>query len=96
MHTLNQVEIEFDPEKRNRTLVERGFDFARAAELFAGQHFTAPDLRADYGEERFITVGRLDAWLIVMVWTPRGTARRIISMRRANDREKERYAQEMG
>lgn len=96
MHTLNQVEIELDPEKRTRTLVERGLDFARAAEVFAGQHFTAPDLRVDYREERFITVGMLDARLIVMVWTPRGNARRIISMRKANDREKEGYAQEMG
>jgi uncharacterized DUF497 family protein len=29
--------------------------------------------------------------MIVMVWTPRGEVRRIISMRKANDREKTLY-----
>ncbi len=42
--------------------------------------------------DRFITVGRLDVRLVVMVWTPRGEVRRIISMRKANDREKTFYA----
>lgn len=52
------MEIEFDSEKRNRTLLERGLDFARAAEVFAGRHFTAEDARQDYSEPRFITVGQ--------------------------------------
>jgi uncharacterized DUF497 family protein len=43
-------------------------------------------------EDRFINVGWLDSRLIVMVWTPRGEVRRIISMRKANDREKALYA----
>lgn len=41
----------------------------------------------------FITVGVLDARLVVVIWTPRGEVRRIISMRKANDREKSFYAQ---
>jgi uncharacterized DUF497 family protein len=45
----------------------------------------------DYEEDRFITVGWLDDDMIVMVWTPRGKVRRIISMRKANDREKTLY-----
>lgn len=53
-----------------------------------GVHFTAQDSRADYDEDRFITVGWLEVRLVVLVWTPRGEARRIISMRKANDREK--------
>lgn len=90
------MEIEFDQTKRDQTLAERCLDFARAGEVFAGHHFTASDLRAEYGEERFITVGTLDARMVVMVWTPRGEARRIISMRKANDREQARYAQKLG
>lgn len=82
------MEIEFDPVKRDKTLLERGLDFARASEVFKGTHFTGQDTRANYEEDRFITVGWLDARLVVMVWTPRGEARRIISMRKANDREK--------
>lgn len=83
---------EFDPDKRNKTLSERGLDFARANEVFAGRHFTAEDIREDYSEPRYITVGKLDDRMVVMVWTPRGETRRIISMRKANEREKARYA----
>ena len=83
--------IEFDPAKRNKTLEERGLDFARANEVFAGAHFTGQDTRRSHAEDRFITVGLLQARLVVLVWTPRGDARRIISLRKANDREKILY-----
>lgn len=83
--------IEFDTEKREKTLLERGLDFADSAKVFAGIHFVARDDRVDYGEERFITVGYLGDRLVVLVWTPRSEARRIISMRYANDREISRY-----
>ncbi len=33
--------------------------------------------------------------LVVMVWTPHGEVRRIISMRKANEREKTFYAQHL-
>lgn len=86
------MRVEIDPDKRDKTLAERGLDFARAREVFAGRHFTADDVREDYSEPRYITVGRLDGRMVVMVWTPRGEARRIISMRKANEREQSRYA----
>lgn len=86
------MQIEFDSQKREKTLAERGLDFARAAEVFAGPHFTGQDERADYAEDRFITVGLLETRLVVLVWTPRGKVRRIISRRKANDREKAYYA----
>jgi uncharacterized DUF497 family protein len=85
------VQITFDPEKRAKTLIERGLDFARATEVFAGHHFTAEDIRTDYNEKRLITFGYLDARMIVMVWTIRAEERRIISMRKANEREKAKY-----
>lgn len=86
------MHIEFDADKHEKTLAERGVDFARASEVFAGRHFTAEDTRDEYGEHRYITLGKLDGRVVVMVWTQRGEARRIISMRKANEREKERYA----
>ena len=89
------MQIEFDSIKRDRTLLERGLDFAHADLIFAGIHFTSQDLRVDYAEDRFITVGFLQADLVVMVWTPRGEVRRIISMRKANEREKTFYAQHL-
>jgi uncharacterized DUF497 family protein len=86
------MNLEFDQAKRKKTLQERGLDFARAVEVFGGLHFTGQDKRMEYEEDRFITVGWLDDNMIVMVWTPRGDVRRIISMRKANDREKTLYA----
>lgn len=86
------MQIDFDEAKRARTLRERGLDFASVAEVFAGRHFTAEDVRVNYGERRFITAGLLDGRLVVVVWTPRGDVRRIISMRKANEREQARYA----
>ena len=86
------MSIEFDANKRGKTLLERGLDFARAAEVFEGMHFTGQDSRMHYEEDRFITVGYLDDRLVVLVWKPRGEMRRIISMRKANDREKALYA----
>lgn len=71
------MEIEFDTIKRDTTLAERGLDFARAGEVFAGATLTWPDVRKNYDEPRFITLGTLDERMVVMVWTPRGEARRI-------------------
>ncbi len=90
------MQIEFDPEKREKTLSERGLDFARAEEVFAGVTVTAEDARFDYGEPRFTTAGVLDGRMVVMVWTPRGAARRIISMRKANEREIAKIASSLG
>jgi uncharacterized DUF497 family protein len=81
------MDIEFDTDKRNKTLIERGLDFARAAEVFANETATREDTRFEYGEPRYTTVGTLDGRMVVMAWTPRGKARRIISMRKANERE---------
>ncbi|MBY0454862.1 MAG: BrnT family toxin [Burkholderiaceae bacterium] len=86
------MEVEFDPDKRDKTMSERGLDFAHAPAIFAGKHFTMEDIREDYSEPRFITVGKMDGRLVIMVWTPRGEVRRIISMRKANEREQKNYA----
>ena len=81
------MQIEYDPVKRNKTLEERGLDFAEAAQVFAGKHLTLEDTRQAYDEQRFQTAGFMDGRLVILVWTPRGRARRIVSMRKANERE---------
>ena len=83
--------VVYDEAKRRATLKARGLDFARCEAIFDGPAFTLPDLRADYGEQRFITFGLLDDRQVVVVWTSRGDDRRIISMRKANEREQARY-----
>ena len=85
------VFVEYNMEKRALTLEARGLDMARAREVFEGATLTVEDDRRDYGENRYITIGFLDGMMVVMVWTPRRRARRIISMRRANERERRIY-----
>jgi uncharacterized DUF497 family protein len=85
------MEIEYDEEKRQLTLANRGLDFARAGEVFDGAEFTWVDDRFDYGEVRFNTFGRIEDRLISVTWTARNGKRRIVSMRKANDREQARY-----
>jgi len=83
--------ITYDPAKRAWTLQERGLDFEDAAAVFGGWTIDIPDQRRDYGEPRINTVGYLNRRMVIVCWTSRGDDRRIISMRRANDREKARY-----
>jgi uncharacterized DUF497 family protein len=85
------MKITFDPRKRQLTLAERDLDMAQAGAVFAGPTLTHADDRADYGEARFITIGYLDERMVIVVWTRRGDAYRIISMRKANDREQKIY-----
>jgi len=85
------VAITFDPAKRDVTLEERGLDFAEAEVVFESVLTENRDDRFDYGEERWITVGVLRGRMVVVVWTWRGEDRHIISMRKANEREKIRF-----
>jgi uncharacterized DUF497 family protein len=88
--------IEFDPGKRRRTLAQRGLDFMRAIEIFDGSTVDLIDALVDYGEQRMFTFGKLDGRYVIVVWTPRGEARRIISMRYANAREITKHATRVG
>lgn len=90
------MRIEFDDTKRRLTLMHRGLDMADAEVVFEGPTLTIADDRRDYGEARFITIGYLDTRMVVMVWTPRGDVRRIISLRKANAREQARNKDRLG
>ncbi len=90
------MKIIFDPEKRRLTLQDRGLDMARASEVLGGIAITSEDERKDYGETRFITVGYLDGRMVSLAWTRREDAYRIISMRKANDREQKKYSPLLG
>jgi uncharacterized protein len=89
------VRITYDRAKRDETLAQRKLDFEDAIEVFAGAMLTVPDLREDYGEPRYITYGLLRERMVVMVWTPRGSARRVFSMRKANAREQAHVRQQL-
>jgi uncharacterized protein len=46
---------------------ERGLDFADVGLVFAGATATIQDMRRDYGEDRYITIGRLRSRRVVLV-----------------------------
>jgi len=89
------MEFEFDPEKRTLTLRYRQLDMADACEAFSGKNLTFPDVRFDYGEKRFVTVGYLNRRMVVLAWTDRGGRIRITSLRKANAREQKKYAPDL-
>ncbi len=80
--------ITFDPAKREWTLRQRGLDFATDAEVvFASPYAIEIDDRFDYGETRYISAGYINLRMVVMVWTPRGDDRHVISMRYCHGKE---------
>lgn len=87
--------ITYDPNKRETTLRDRGLDFDDAVEVFAAFTLDIRDERFDYGEECILTVGLLRRRMIVVVWTWRGEARHVISMRKANAREQARFGKRL-
>lgn len=83
--------ISFDAEKRDRVLAERGLDLADAASLFAGFHLTRFDANHSDAEDRYISVGLIGDDVVIVVWTQREDVRRIITMWKANDKERQVY-----
>lgn len=90
------MRISYDPDKRNKTLAERGLDFEDAPDVFRGLTVEIEDLRKDYGERRILCFGLLADRLVVIGYTPRGAVRHIFSMRKANEREQSRLAPYLG
>ncbi len=86
------MEFEWDDEKSNSNLAKHGIDFEEAALIFAGLTITRIDDRDDYGETREVSIGQLDAHIIiVVVHTDRTGTTRLISARRANRAERKIY-----
>jgi uncharacterized DUF497 family protein len=83
--------IVYDEAKRTAVLAERGLDFNDAEEAFLGFHLTRRDVSHSDEEDRFQTLGLIAGSLVLIVWTPRGDDRRIITMWKANDRERAKF-----
>jgi uncharacterized protein len=85
------MELEWDEAKRQDALRERGLDFADVVHFRFEAQYTIQDNRTEYGEPRFVSTGYLDGRLCVLCWTIRGDKMRIISFRKANEREQKKY-----
>ncbi len=86
------MQIEFDKAKSDACFEQRGFDFQYAAHAFLDEARTVQeDVRADYGEDRYQLLGRIEGRVFQVVYTLRGQVVRIISARKANAREVKHY-----
>lgn len=87
------IDIEFDPEKDRRNLAKHGISLAMALDLSWETLTILADRRIDYGEDRCIGYGRLGIRLYCVVFVVRSNTVRVISLRKANNREIDRYDQ---
>ena len=88
------MEFEWSPAKRDRTLAERGVDFSAVLIGFLDPNRKiAKDFRRDYGEERFNMLASCGGRVYHVTFTMRGAVTRIISARKANQKERRRYEQ---
>lgn len=86
------MDFQWDPDKSDRCFQQRGFDFAYAALAFTDPNrMIRRDERCSYGEDRYELTGAIEGRLFIVVYTPRNGSIRMISARKANQREVKRY-----
>ena len=86
------MHISFDPDKNRRNVRERELSFELAAEFEFGSAHVRVDSRHENGEARYVALGKLRGRLHVLCFKETVDGIRVISFRKANDREVKRYA----
>ena len=92
MHIKYFMNITFDPEKSLQHLDKHGVSLDLAAEIEWETAITWVDNRKDYAEQRMAGIGYIELRLYFVVFVDRDDNRRVISLRKANKREENRYA----
>ena len=85
------MEFTWSKAKRAANLKAHGLDFVDAPRVFEGLAFTFEDDRFSYGEQRFVTLGLLAGTPVSIVHTETEHEIRIISFRKATQREAQIY-----
>jgi len=86
------MHFEWDEAKSEACFTQRGFDFAYVVRAFFDPNrVVQADTRHSYGEDRYQLTGMIDQRLFLVVYTPRHDAMRVISARKANQREVKHY-----
>ncbi len=90
------MNVTFDQAKDAVNLAKHGVSLAEVVGFEWGKALIWPDQRRDYGEARMMALGYIGLRLMVTVFVDRPPEqpieRRIISLRKANNREVNRYA----
>ena len=86
------LEFQWDTAKAAHNLQKHGVPFEYAVRVFLDQRRQdRVDMRHQYGEERRITIGNIEGRVYVVAYTRRRAAIRLISARKANARETQKY-----
>ena len=85
------MEFEWDEVKRISNLAKHGLDFAEVERLDWTKAVIVPDLRVDYGEDRFQAFALFDGNLCQVTFTYRGQVFRLMSFRSASRKERRLY-----
>ena len=86
------MEFEWDDAKSDNCFVHRGFDFAYVIRAFLDPNrIVGRDRRWDYGEDRYRLIGAIEGRVFVVIFTVRNFVIRVISARKANQREIREY-----
>lgn len=83
---MDEIEFEWDEQKRQTCLVKHGIDFEDAIGIFEGPMFVRRSDRD--GEERWVAVGEVEGRVVAVVYTIRSGRYRIISARRSRKNER--------
>ena len=81
------MKITCDPVKNEKNIADRGLPFGRAIGLDFSTAKIWQDTRKSYPEVRFVAIGYLDDRLHVLCFSETTTGIRVISFRKANQRE---------
>jgi len=84
--------LTYDRVKNERNIAERGLSLDLAAEFDWSSALITEDTRQPYPEHRYQALGWIGEHLHMLVFTPRNEAVHVISLRRANQRERSRHA----
>ncbi len=87
------MSITYDPNKNQLNIERRGLSFDRVSELDWDNVWAYEDKRNEYDEVRYIAYGTLDERLHFVCFTETEQGIRVISFRKANNREVKRYEQ---
>ncbi|MFN3499100.1 MAG: BrnT family toxin [Pannonibacter indicus] len=80
------MDFEYDPAKSTSNLSKPGIDFDQAQALWEDPWMLEAPAKTE-DEPRFLSIGKIEGKHWAAVWTPRGEAVRIISVRRARKEE---------
>jgi uncharacterized protein len=89
----NSIVVAFDPLKNIANEIKHGISLSLAAEIDWSAVWSEPNARRDYGELREVGYALIGGRLHVVVFTQIGDTMRVISLRKANNREMSRYEQ---